>query len=61
MDGHEGIINDNCTPCGYCRQFMKEFVDKDFKIHMLSSNDKIATYTIDDLLPFSFDLYNKYM
>jgi len=22
----------NCTPCGYCRQFMSEFVDKNFKI-----------------------------
>ena len=24
---------DNCTPCGYCRQFMNEFVNEDFKIY----------------------------
>ena len=23
---------EKCMPCGYCRQFMSEFVDKDFKV-----------------------------
>ena len=42
---------DDCLPCGYCRQFMSEFVDKDFKIYALSSNDKVTEYSIFDLLP----------
>lgn len=44
------------TPCGYCRQFMNEFVDKDFKIYALSENDNIVEYSMEDLLPNSFKL-----
>jgi cytidine deaminase len=47
---------DDCLPCGYCRQFMSEFVDKDFKIYALSSNDKVTEYSIFDLLPNNFRL-----
>ena len=46
----------NCIPCGYCRQFMNEFVDKDFKIYTLTENDKISEYRLEDLLPHSFNL-----
>lgn len=45
---------EECLPCGYCRQFMSEFVDKDFKIYALSENDTITEYTLEDLLPHSF-------
>ncbi len=44
-----------CLPCGYCRQFMNEFVDKDFKIYT-QQNDIIREYTIDEILPYSFKL-----
>lgn len=47
---------DSCLPCGYCRQFMSEFVNNNFKIYALSSNDKIVPYTIQDLLPNNFSL-----
>lgn len=47
---------EDCTPCGYCRQFMSEFVDDNFKIYLLSSNNKISEYTIADLLPHNFNL-----
>ncbi len=47
---------DNCLPCGYCRQFMSEFVGKNFKIYALSENDIITEYSIEDLLPNSFKL-----
>lgn len=47
---------DDCLPCGYCRQFMSEFVDKNFKIYALSSNDKVTEYSISDLLPNNFRL-----
>lgn len=47
---------DECLPCGYCRQFMHEFVDSNFKIYALAENDKITKYSISDLLPNSFNL-----
>lgn len=47
---------ENCTPCGYCRQFMNEFVDKNFKIFLINSSDDAEIYHIDDLLPHSFKL-----
>lgn len=30
------------SPCGYCRQFMSEFCDKDFEIYMCYDNGKIT-------------------
>lgn len=45
---------DDCLPCGYCRQFMSEFVDENFKIYALSENDKITAYSMEDLLPHGF-------
>jgi len=44
-----------CMPCGYCRQFMSEYVDKDFKIVVVNEDDSVEEYTIEDLLPHSFD------
>lgn len=49
-------LADNCTPCGYCRQFMSEFVDKNFKIYLLNNNDEAEKYSMEDLLPHSFRL-----
>ena len=50
--GEEPI--EKCLPCGYCRQFISEFVNKDF-VFILEDNNEIITYTIDDLLPNKFD------
>lgn len=47
---------DSCLPCGYCRQFMTEFVKDDFKIYSLGPNNVITSYTIKDLLPHNFSL-----
>lgn len=47
---------ENCLPCGYCRQFMTEFVDNNFKVYALGPNDKITPYTMQDLLPHNFSL-----
>ena len=46
---------ERCLPCGYCRQFMSEFVDKDFKIYTVYEN-KVEEYTMEELLPYSFKL-----
>ncbi len=45
---------ETCLPCGYCRQFMSEFVDENFKIYALSENDNISEYSMEDLLPHGF-------
>ena len=45
---------DDCLPCGYCRQFMSEFVDQNFKIYALSENNKITEYSMEALLPYGF-------
>ncbi len=46
---------EKCLPCGYCRQFMSEFVNKDFKIYTVYEN-KVEEYTMEELLPHSFEL-----
>ena len=46
---------DFCYPCGVCRQVMNEFCDKEFKIYVGNENE-IKEYTLDDLLPYSFDM-----
>lgn len=46
---------DNCLPCGYCRQFMNQYVDDNFKIYCYYENT-LDEYTINDLLPHSFKL-----
>ena len=46
---------EKCLPCGYCRQFMNEFVDKDFKIYTVYDK-KLEEYTLEELLPYSFKL-----
>ena len=49
--------NQKCMPCGYCRQFMSEFVEKDFKICVVN-HDNIEEYSIEELLPHSFQFKN---
>ena len=44
-----------CAPCGYCRQFISEFVDKDFIIG-LYDNGNINEYKIEELLPHAFKM-----
>jgi|SRR5690625_5270398 len=41
-------------PCGACRQFMAEFLDKDSKIVIANSKDDYKTYTMEDILPYNF-------
>ena len=49
-------IDNHCTPCGYCRQFMHEFVGDDFKIYAVRDNSEPEIFTIKDLLPHTFKL-----
>lgn len=45
-----------CTPCGGCRQRINEFADGETLIIMRNDAGDWARYTIDDLLPESFEL-----
>ena len=54
LGGSENLIS--TSPCGYCRQFMSEFVDNNFKIYALGPNNKITPYSMQDLLPHNFSL-----
>ena len=43
------------TPCGMCRQVMREFCDpKAFKVIVGKSTDDFKVFTLDELLPESF-------
>lgn len=45
-----------CTPCGGCRQSIREFADAKTRIILIGDDDKIDSYTIDEMLPASFKL-----
>ncbi|HLR15144.1 MAG TPA: cytidine deaminase [Bacillota bacterium] len=41
-------------PCGACRQVMSEFFDEHMPIYLVSETRETFTFTMDELLPFSF-------
>jgi len=43
-----------CTPCGGCRQKIREFADNETRILCYGPEGLRATYTLDELLPHSF-------
>jgi cytidine deaminase len=44
-----------CTPCGGCRQKLREFAGNDVAIHCCTETGVlIRTFTLGELLPFSF-------
>ena len=43
-----------CTPCGGCRQRLREFCGADTPIHVCGPEGVRRTLTLDELLPFSF-------
>lgn len=51
------IMNEDkagATPCGGCRQRIREFSDSDTLIKLCSSDKTVKTLSISDLLPHSF-------
>lgn len=50
-------ITSFCAPCGICRQVMAEFCDKTFEVLLFDGNE-VRTYTLDGILPESFDKSN---
>lgn len=43
-----------CTPCGRCRQFMREFIAPDAPIYLCDQEKIVKTTNIAELLPYSF-------
>ena len=43
-----------CSPCGGCRQRIREFASLNVKIHMWSEARLMKTSTLEELLPYSF-------
>jgi cytidine deaminase len=49
-----------CTPCGGCRQKIREFAKDDVKIHCCTETGAlIKTFTLGELLPASFGPENQ--
>lgn len=53
IGGREGETAEFTAPCGVCRQALAEFADKDFRL-ILGNEEKFASYSLDDVLPFAF-------
>jgi len=49
-----GVADDPVTPCGGCRQKLREFAADDCPIWVVDLHSLRATYTLGFLLPHSF-------
>ena len=54
VGGHTQL--EDCSPCGGCRQSIREFSDDDTKIIVMDKSGEFMEYSIEDLLPMSFQL-----
>ncbi len=43
-----------CTPCGGCRQRIREFADASTRVHIAGAEGVRASFTLEELLPHSF-------
>ena len=43
-----------CTPCGGCRQRIREFADAATRVHVAGPNGVRASFALDELLPHAF-------
>lgn len=43
-----------CTPCGGCRQKIREFAMADTRIHVVTKSGKVSSFLFSELLPESF-------
>ncbi len=54
VGGKEGNIQGIFSPCGVCRQVMREFCNDDFEIILGKSETDFEKVTLAQLLPYSF-------
>lgn len=55
IGGKNGEITDYAMPCGACRQVLAEFCNEDFKVYVGINEADIKEYTLNELLPYSFN------
>ena len=55
VGGKNGVITDYAMPCGACRQALAEFCDEDLKVFVGINENNIKEYTLNELLPYSFN------
>ncbi|MDF2866594.1 MAG: cytidine deaminase [Gammaproteobacteria bacterium] len=53
-----GTGTELCSPCGACRQRLREFAAPDVLVHICDLNGVRKTMTMEDLLPVSFGPHN---
>ena len=51
-------LNETISPCGVCRQVMKEFCSHDFEILLVKSENEYSKTTLGELLPLAFSADN---
>jgi len=54
MGGGEGLV----TPCGGCRQRLREFASDEVTIHICGPQGVLKSVTLGELLPLSFGPHN---
>jgi cytidine deaminase len=47
-------MDDFCSPCGMCRQFLREFCELETPIFMFDRGGRFVVKTLGELLPMSF-------
>ncbi|MCI8661717.1 MAG: cytidine deaminase [Hungatella sp.] len=53
--GGNGVITDYVSPCGVCRQVMREFCEPEtFRIILAKSEDDYKEFMLNQLLPLGF-------
>lgn len=45
---------DPASPCGVCRQVMKELCEDDMPVYLTTKDGQVIKRTVDDLLPLGF-------
>lgn len=58
VGGKSGEITDFVSPCGVCRQVMREFCEDDFLVILAKSKTEYKEFTLSQLLPESFSSKN---
>ncbi|KAF2463011.1 cytidine deaminase [Lindgomyces ingoldianus] len=47
-------MDDFCSPCGMCRQYLREFCENEVPIFMFNKRGEYRVMTLGELLPMSF-------
>ena len=59
VGGHEGKVEDYCSPCGVCRQVMEEFCDPaTFIVIAAKSKTEYKVNLLSEILPDGFGPHN---